>query len=753
MRKVKKSRQAISTVIIVMLSLVLVVVVVANVVLWSYQMNQLDWEKMRESVAIANVTSAVDIWSYNPSAYALKGSTTLLSGNVSSLAADDSVYMTFRSYDSGTDVTGFVDSSVSDVDYSPDKGTHSNFDYQKAKDNNNDTLTEVNTATFQMYYASNADLLGSTQLVSGSVADLQSNDALYMTFRSWPSQNSSGIFGNANTNYDDYFSIENTIVGSVFTAADSGWADSITAYLQVTSSSKSVKCAIYKQSDLSLVGYTQERTISPSSISWQTFSFNEPKPNLTAGTQYILVAWSSSGYGDTLFYRQDGAIDQAYYDYVTYGSSWPDPFEVEAHGARSYCIYCTYSKPTEYTSEVEFTGTSDVQTWSRLIWTLDSSYTTSGVATTFQLYNYHSGTYPTSGDGYSSITIGASDVTMSQSITTNPTYFRDASGNWKMKLTGKKATGSAFDCKVDLVQYEAGSDNYELDLEEQWTAAGYGEADEYLCIYTGPLSPENPEENLNVDVWNGSTWTTLMTLSSVDSNAWKNASVSSYLTSSTFTIRFKGINETDDTVQNSWNIDATLLHAWHDEYTAEVEFMGSSNTEDWSRLDWTVNNAWTVSSVNVTLQLYNYAVGSYLTSGNGYIAYTSSSTPNTDENESQTINVDSTDFSNATGHWKVKVKGVKAGSTQFDFKADWVEFKPEGGSGTLFTFKNEGPLTVHLVSLWINNSTYHQRYDVNMFINSGETTSYVRGDISLPNRPYVVKVATERGNIAVYSEG
>jgi hypothetical protein len=752
MRKAIRSRRAISSVIIVMLSLILIVIVVANVVLWSYQMNQLDWEKMRENVAIANVTSAVDIWSYNPSAYALKGSTTLLSGSVSSLTADDSVYMTFRSYNSGTDVTDFVDNRVSDVDYSPDKGTHSNFDNQKAKDNNNDTLTEVNTANFQKYYASNANLLGSTQLVSGSVTDLQSNDGVYMTFKSWPSQNSSGIFGNTNINYDDYYPIENTIVGSVFTAADSGWADSITAYLQVTSSSKNVKCAIYKQSDLSLVGYTQERTISPSSISWQTFSFNEPKPSLTAGTQYILVAWSSSGYGDTYFYRQDGAIDQAYYDDITYGSSWPDPFSVDAHGARSYCIYCTYTRPTEYTSEVEFTGTSNTQIWSRMIWTVDGSYTTSGVATTFQLYNYQSGTYPTSGDGYNLATIGTSDVTMSQSITTNPTYYRDASGNCKLKLTGKKATSSAFNCKVDLVQYEAGNDNYQLDLEEQWTTADYGEANEYLCIYTGILSPENPKEDLNVDVWNGSAWTTLMTLSSTDSNTWKNASISSYLTSSTLTIRFKDGNETDDTVQNSWNIDATLLHTWHDEYTADVEFIGSSNTEDWTQLDWTANNAWTVGSVNVTLQLYDYALGSYPTSGNGYIAYTSSSTPNTDENQSQTINVDSTDFRNATGYWKVKVKGVKAGSTQFDFKADWVEFKPFGGSGTLFTFKNEGSLTVHLVSLWINNSTHHQRYEVSIFINSGETTSYVRSDISLPDRPYVVKVATERGNIAVYSE-
>ena len=71
--------------------------------------------------------------------------------------------------------------------------------------------------------------------------------------------------------------------------------------------------------------------------------------------------------------------------------------------------------------------------------------------------------------------------------------------------------------------------------------------------------------------------------------------------------------------------------------------------------------------------------------------------------------------------------------------------------GTKFTFENEGSLTSHLVSLWINNSTYHQRYDMNVFINSADTISYIRSDISEPNKPYTVKVVTERGNIAVFS--
>ena len=87
-----------SNVIVAMLSLVLVVIVVGNVVLWSYQMNQVDWEKMRHSINIVNAESLVANWTQNPSAYALNGGTTLVSGTTSNLVSDDGNYMTFRSY-------------------------------------------------------------------------------------------------------------------------------------------------------------------------------------------------------------------------------------------------------------------------------------------------------------------------------------------------------------------------------------------------------------------------------------------------------------------------------------------------------------------------------------------------------------------------------------------------------------------------------------------------------------------------------
>jgi len=186
------------------------------------------------------------------------------------------------------------------------------------------------------------------------------------------------------------------------------------------------------------------------------------------------------------------------------------------------------------------------------------------------------------------------------------------------------------------------------------------------------------------------------------------------------------------------------------ERTSEVEFTGASDSQAWTQLVWTVDSSWTTGSVTVTLQLYNYVLGAYPTSGDGCISYMSSATPNTDETKNQTITASPANFRNATSYWKIKVKGIKATSAPFDLEVDWVEFKPTT-TGTRFTFKNDGSLTSHIVSLWIIDSTSHQRYDLNIIINSGETYPYTRADISFPEGQYTVKVVTERGNIAIFS--
>jgi hypothetical protein len=124
--------------------------------------------------------------------------------------------------------------------------------------------------------------------------------------------------------------------------------------------------------------------------------------------------------------------------------------------------------------------------------------------------------------------------------------------NFQIRWYAKSVSAGEYAC-VDLVTVTKDETNYELDLEVQWTHADFDETNEVLCMYVGAASGEG----LRVDVWTGS-WTSLTTLSV----GWNNVTVSPYLTSEEFTIRFVGETETDDTTQDYWTIDATLLHCW-----------------------------------------------------------------------------------------------------------------------------------------------------------------------------------------------
>jgi hypothetical protein len=114
--------------------------------------------------------------------------------------------------------------------------------------------------------------------------------------------------------------------------------------------------------------------------------------------------------------------------------------------------------------------------------------------------------------------------------------------------------------------------NYELDLEVQWTNANYTLANEELCIRTGTTGAEDIE----VDVWSGSGWVNFFADLTPDS--WNNISISTYLTSSNFTIRFKGGSEINDHIQDLWKLDAAILHVWSSIEATYDYVLGANNT-------------------------------------------------------------------------------------------------------------------------------------------------------------------------------
>ncbi|PVX24473.1 MAG: hypothetical protein CW691_07530 [Candidatus Bathyarchaeum sp.] len=722
-RRLRKDRRGVSNIIVVALSLVIMLAIVSDIVLWNYEMNQVDWEKMKEDVTITNVeqvtsfswfntqneyeinTGSIVSGSYtstqavdgvferliessslpcNPSAYALIAPTSLVSGSVSNLVSDNGDYMTFRSYPSETDSSDFVDNNKSDVDTSEDKGTHSSFPAQQSgPDKVMDTLQETNSGG------------GSGEWISPT-----------------GHENGGELWYYETRVYDDN---EGTY-----------------AYAWVPARSWS---------------------------NYLVLTHNE----LTTDTIRYLMQ------------RQTVNIDQIEVD-IYIDKEWKNVYSGSA-------------------------------TWEK--WTNVTFDEASVTQMRFRFHNDH------------------------------PNQYR-----WVIFY------------ETDFLQSKS---NYELDLEVQWTKVNHSETNEELCIYCGKMGLED----LQVDVWTGSTWETVF---KELSTGWNNASISSYLESSIFTIRFKGVSEANDSIQDSWNIDAALLHVWSQEHTLGVEFEGTSGTEDWSQLTWMINSAWTTGSVEVTMQLFDYTLGAYPTSGEGYLNYVSSSTANTDETKTQIITSNPGNFRDASGQWKLRIIGAKATGTSFDFKADMVELSPQDYQldmdgtfiidtathpleniqsfeiqlrykaydaleqwylkaynwssstysdagfnvtsghrptmgwdyyalnltsvwqsyvnsegiikiklvdqgadndqtavdidflgvrvkmdGQQFTFKNGGSLTVRLVSLWIINSTSHQHYDVDVFINSAAIKDYVRYDFGLQTGNYIVKVVTERGNTAVFS--
>ena len=464
----------------------------------------------------------------------------------------------------------YVNNSNSRVDSFPDIGAHSNFTAQQKTDNVNDSLTESSSNVINAYYPSGFNLLGSTQNASGNLNNLQADDKAYMTFTSYPTTSpSQTLYAHQETT---------TIGGSTYYQLKNSIADASGTRLRVsagTTGRKLMGSFVYPLTGISSIpastwaiyyrAYCDSSVTAHCDVNVSIIMANgAPRSSLATGAAVSSNLGSSySTLTGTLSWANYSVVQQTdyleidYYINVTHANSGSyvylridDNTLALADQTRAANITFTGSL---YTSQVEFYGNSDLSSWSNLTWTVDSCFSINGVNATFQLFNYQTGAYPTSGDGFNTTIIGTSNSTVTQVIANNPTYFRNATGNWKMEATAYAS--AQFNWSIDLVRYQPSYVNYVLALEEQWTNVNYTNAQ--LCIKTGSFSGT---ETLEIDAWNGSTWIGIM--GSLNATNWNNVTVSAYLTTANFTIRFKDTNQTFDTVQNTWQIDAALLTVW-----------------------------------------------------------------------------------------------------------------------------------------------------------------------------------------------
>jgi hypothetical protein len=159
------------------------------------------------------------------------------------------------------------------------------------------------------------------------------------------------------------FSIVNAIYGSVYTMGSETGQVAVSITVALVSSSVEeatyTKCAIYRHSDSTLVGSTEEKLITYTATpTWNTFNFPDPKPSLSASTDYVLVAWAKSSANNIARITYDaGETNQGHYKLQTY-DAWPTTISFN-HVNTKASIYCTYTSAPALITVTDSVGLSD----------------------------------------------------------------------------------------------------------------------------------------------------------------------------------------------------------------------------------------------------------------------------------------------------------------------------------------------------------------------------------------------------------
>jgi hypothetical protein len=503
-------------------------------------------------------------------------------------------------------------------------------------------------------------LLGSTQLVSGSIANLQSDDGNYMTFSSYSSYDfqSAESLGesswSANTEYQDKVVLTFTPA----TAAD--YIVIATAEVQGNCvSPPDVKARLYNGTST-----WQELIYKVKDITdWYPFSALK-RVYLSASSQTLKIQYGLSETTSTAKIRNARlyafSLSSQYTESEAESSwntntNWQDKVALTFTPSTSgdYLIIATANlggSSTTYSTLVQFLRDGVVQAGPTRETSASEARYTFGVMrkvnldTTSHTFKIQYRTENTANTAYIShahivairVDQFSNNYYAESEGESGPTY----SNTWYDKVTNTYTAQAADHLIIGSILYKAGS-----------TYSSVG-----LRLVQGADVDQSPlVEHKDSTDYEG---------------CFMMAKASLSAGSVTDKIQYKG-ESTYARVKNARLISLQLPI----QHAVEVEFTGSSNTDDWTQLNWVVDSAWTTPSVTVTLQLYNYNLGQYPTSGDGYISYTSSATSNTDETKTQTITSNPTYFRDTSGNWKVKVKGVKSTTTQFNLKADLVKYE------------------------------------------------------------------------------
>lgn len=164
-------------------------------------------------------------------------------------------------------------------------------------------------------------------------------------------------FGYSNTGaYSNlHYNAYERMAGMYSSPASDGTADSITIRTYSTWTDVTVQCALYNYVSATDIGTQIALTESRSGLSastLETFTFSDPKPTITSGTNYYLLAAvpSDDNYGTSRISAKSQSGTPSRYKSSTSGVPWTDPYTGEGGQANIPYIYCTYSEGGENTA-------------------------------------------------------------------------------------------------------------------------------------------------------------------------------------------------------------------------------------------------------------------------------------------------------------------------------------------------------------------------------------------------------------------
>ncbi len=166
----------------------------------------------------------------------------------------------------------------------------------------------------------------------------------------------------------------------------------------------------------------------------------------------------------------------------------------------------------------------------------------------------------------------------------NPNSFTISSEQWEA-------------CVIAIYPTSGGGANYTLNLETQFQTVNTTYEKLELAIRTGTQDAED----LNVSIWDGASWDLLF--NGLTTSAWNNRTITSY-DNATITLRFLDADQTDDTDQGTWEIDAVMLLPYNDSMRLDQEISWDENRNFTDYADLCINTG-TMDPEDLEVYIWN----------------------------------------------------------------------------------------------------------------------------------------------------